>query len=627
MCGFSGLLKVSSVCQNDELLVNAALENIRQRGPDQSGTWIGEQLVLGHQRLSIHDLSDLGKQPMVSACERYVIVFNGEIYNYEELREQLVGFGYRFKGNSDTEVLLAAFAINGVDKTLPSLVGMYALALWDRLEENLTLARDRFGEKPLYYGFVAGRLVFGSQLNSLPFTKGEAPDIDLGSLELYFRHGYIPAPYTIYQNVRKLEPGCLVTANSSAGKLALSEPQKYWDALSFLNRKTEKECGSVAEITRDLDQLINQSVALQAKADVPLGCFLSGGIDSSTVASVLQSQSSGPIDTFTIGFDDPKYNEACFAKEVAGHIGSKHHELFVNKQNLLDVVPTMSTMFDEPFSDASQIPTFLAGQLAKKHVTVALSGDGGDELFCGYNRYFSAFRRWQKINRIPRSIRSGLEGLLNGFSLKLALSGSNFLKDSGRAVEYFASPGFREFYRRSVSSMHNPKALINYGCKKEDKFFDARLEGVSALDYMMALDVRHYMADDILVKVDRAFMASSLEGRIPLLDHRIFEFAWSLPLALHTFDGRGKFLLRQVLNMYVPQGLYDRPKTGFGVPLAQWLRNDLKDWAYCGIAMSGDELNKPLVFKMWKQHQSGAIDWSGLLWSLANYNYWKHSSA
>ncbi|WP_068756775.1 asparagine synthase (glutamine-hydrolyzing), partial [Oleiphilus sp. HI0125] len=403
MCGFSGLLKTPSVSPSDELLVKGSLERILQRGPDQSGIWVGEKIILGHQRLSIHDLSALGKQPMLSRCERYVLVFNGEIYNYEELREELVDSGCKFKGSSDTEVLLAAFVLNGIDKTLSSLVGMFALGLWDRVEEKLTIARDRFGEKPLYYGLVAGKFVFSSQLNSLPFSKDETPSIDLGSLGLYFRHGYIPAPHTIYQRVQKLEAGCVVTVNCAVGELMLSEPRKYWDGFSFLNRKTEKECGSIAEVTCDLDLLINQSVALQAKADVPLGCFLSGGIDSSTVAGVLQSQSPSAIDTFTIGFDDPQYNEARFAKEVAGHIGSRHHELYVNRQNLLDVVPAISTMFDEPFSDASQIPTFLAGQLAKKHVTVALSGDGGDELFCGYNRYQTSAKRWEQVIRIPRS--------------------------------------------------------------------------------------------------------------------------------------------------------------------------------------------------------------------------------
>ncbi len=621
MCGFTGLLTANTLSSSAKRDVQAALSSIEQRGPDQSGIWDDKHVCLGHQRLSIHDLSEGGRQPMLSRDGRYALVFNGEIYNFEVLRQRLEAEGVKFKGDSDTEVLLAAIYTWGLEKSLRSSIGMFAFALWDTINKELTLARDRFGEKPLYYGEREDRFLFGSQINALPSSQWRDSDIDLGSLALYFRHGYIPTPRSIYKGVYKLEPGCYLKVVLRPDGLIKSEPKKYWDAHSFLKRDRD-DLGLEGAATK-LDELISSSVEMQSKSDVPLGCFLSGGIDSSTVASVLQAQSSAPIDTFTIGFDDPAYNEADFAKEIARHIGSNHHELYVSENHLLDVVPAIPNTYDEPFSDASQIPTYLVGRLAKTHVTVSLSGDGGDELFMGYNRYFSTINRWKKLQRVPGPVKSASGFLADKLGERFAYSGAKLLKDAGRAFEYTACTDFSSFYRRNVSSVNCPDRLIVNGCDVFDAFLDKRLQSLDPTDFMMAVDSQHYMMDDILVKVDRAFMASSLEGRVPLLDHRIFEFAWSIPISVHTSDGRGKYLLRRVLDKYVPRELYDRPKRGFGVPLAKWLRNDLKEWAYTGIQLSGSELNRELISKLWAQHQSGKVDWSGLLWSIVCYNYWK----
>lgn len=632
MCGFVGYLSPTSSSVEANELLPRMMDRVAHRGPDAAGRWSAGPIALGHQRLSIHDLSPLGAQPMHSPSDRYVVVFNGEIYNYEEIRSELAAEGQAFVGDSDTEVLLAAVDCWGLPKALRQFIGMFAFALWDKAHETLTLARDRMGEKPVYYGTHGQTLVFGSQLSALTEHPAFDKSVDRDAVGLFLRYGYIPTPYSIYRHTRKLLAGTYIEAQLSGGEPVVGAPVKYWDLEDVATARPPAASGSAPdEYVESLDQLLTDAVSLQAKSDVPLGAFLSGGIDSSVVAAKLQSVSDTPINTFTIGFDEKRYNEAEYAKAIAQHLGTNHTELYISDRDLLELIPDVPTIYDEPFSDSSQVPTVIVGQLARRKVTVSLSGDGGDELFCGYSRYFKAEERWTKVRR-PLQSFAGVAGLVSSrlspqFSASgLSLFGANIGRKLHRACDFVGSESFAAYYKNSVSSFSNASAIV-VGAKERTSAYDRpQLGEHSNLEHMMFADTGQYLLDDILVKVDRAFMASSLEGRVPFLDHRVVEFAWRVPIDVHRHDGRGKYLLRRVLERYVPTSLTERPKMGFAVPLAQWLRGPLREWSE--ELLSEARLTRDGIFdvsfirKIWAQHTSEKSDWSSVLWSVLMLNAW-----
>ena len=630
--------------------------SISHRGPDSSGEWIdvSAHVALGHRRLAIVDLSPAGSQPMQSASGRYVIAFNGEIYNHSDLRGELekgggphpcplpAGEGVQpgWRGQSETETLLAGIEAWGLEATLKKSIGMFAIALWDRQTRTLTLARDRMGEKPLYYGWQGSGnervFLFGSELKALKVHPAFAADIDRGALCLLLRHNYIPAPYSIYQGIAKLEPGCLLSVS-----LAQPEPRiwKYWDTVAVARAGVAQPfVGTPEQAVDALEVLLKDAVRQQMMADVPLGAFLSGGIDSSTVVALMQAQSSRPVKTFTIGFNGDGYNEAVHAKAVARHLGTEHTELYVSPQQAMEVIPRLPGLYCEPFADSSQIPTFLVSQLAKQHVTVSLSGDAGDELFCGYNRYQITEKLWHKLALVPAPLRAlvakgittlsptawdSLADIIPG-ARRYAALGDKLHKGAG----VLASATVDELYLGMVSHLRNPADWVIGGQEPPTCLMGLRpdLEGLGAVERMMALDTVSYLPDDILVKVDRAGMGVSLESRVPFLDHRLVEFAWSLPLAYKLRDGQTKWPLRQVLYRHVPRELIDRPKMGFGVPLHDWLRGPLRNWAEelldeARLAREGYFHPEP-IRKIWAEHLSGRRNWMAQLWNVLMFQAW-----
>ena len=558
MCGITGFFSPSGFpAQEATLLVRAMATAIIARGPDSSGEWVDGDagIALGHRRLAILDLSAAGHQPMVSDSGRYVLSFNGEIYNHLELRAELGAHAWR--GHSDTETLLAAIECWGVEATLKKSVGMFAIALWDRTDRFLFLARDRIGEKPLYYGWQGDVFLFGSELKALRSHPGFAPVVWPDALGLYLRHGYIPPPYSIYAGIHKLKPGTMLrlSANQAVGSPPLAAA--YWSLAEVAVRSREHPFnGSDREAVTALDERLAAAVRLQMVADVPLGAFLSGGIDSSLIAALMQSSSSRPIKTFTIGFMDQKNDESAHALEVARHLGTEHTELFVTPDDALSVIPHLPAMYGEPFADASAIPTHLMSALARKHVTVALSGDGGDELFCGYSLYMSAARYWSVVSRLSPVARSVLTGIAGSIPR---------VRDRYPALkEVLGSTSEVELYRALVSQWPG----IDPGVLE----FDADLATRSSHERMAHFDAQTFLPGEVLCKVDRAAMSVSLETRIPLLDHRVVEFAYSLPPRMKIRYMRGKWILREVLDKYVPRAITERPKMGFNVPIGRWLR-------------------------------------------------------
>lgn len=653
MCGITGIVLATPSWSADQLsatVLSQALA-IAHRGPDDQGHWVdpGCGVALGHRRLSIVDLSPAGHQPMCSHDGRYVIVLNGEIYNYRELRgllerDALAGqplAGWR--GHSDTEVLLELISRRGMAGALERVVGMFAMAIWDRQQRKLTLARDRIGEKPLYYGFVGGALVFGSELKALTAHPGWHADIDREALASYLRFAYVPHARSIYRGICKLVPGTTVTfGQDEIAQRRLPEPVSYWSATEAIAAaKRDPFRGTESEAVDELERLLRQSIRDQMLADVPLGALLSGGIDSSTVVALMQAQTGRPVRTFTVGFHEPGYNEAEHAKAIARHLGTDHTELYVTSQQALDVIPRLPVLYDEPFADSSQIPTFLVAELARRHVTVSLSGDAGDELFAGYNRYLAGRRVWERIAHLPRGVRGATAAALRApaprtwdrlLSLlapllperaRVPLAGDKLHK----LARMMTVPSAEAFYLRLVTHaepetvalqrVEAPSMLASPGAWPVLEQFAER---------MMYLDLVSYLPDDILVKVDRAAMAVSLETRVPLLDHRLVEFAWRLPLSMKIRDGRGKHILRQVLYRHVPQVLIDRPKMGFGVPIDAWLRGPLRDWAQAllepgRLAREGYLRPEP-VREKWNEHQSGRRNWSYWLWTVLMFQAW-----
>lgn len=646
MCGIAGLLDAKDRAKVPDL--RTSLERMSEalvhRGPDDEGYWSdpGQGIGLAHRRLSILDLSPAGHQPMKSACGRFVLAFNGEIYNFGALRKEIEQAGTieRWRGHSDTEVLLAAFGMWGVRGAIERCVGVFAFGLWDREERTLTLGRDRLGEKPLYYGRIGETFAFASDLAALRRHPRWHGEVDRGSLALLLRHNYIPAPYSIFRNVFKLRPGCLLRLRPG---MLEPEIEPYWDAARVvLQARRSPFDGSPEDAADRLEALLRQSLSGQMIADVPLGAFLSGGIDSSVVVSLMQAMSSQPVRTFSIGFREQNYNEAEHAKAVARHLGTRHTELYVSPQDALDVIPQLPCIYGEPFSDSSQIPTFLVSKLARQHVTVALSGDGGDELFSGYTRYTLADRLWSRLERIPAVIRqtgvSAVTSLSPGTWNRLAkpvlkLTPSRYrLRNVGdrlhKAADVLALESGEAVYRRLVSHWHDPRTIVLDS--DEPKTVLTGLIDLPELPdlvhRMMFYDLVSYLPDDILVKVDRASMAVGLEARVPLLDHRIVEFAWSLPLDVARRSGQAKWPLRQILYRYVPKAIVDRPKMGFGVPIDDWLRGPLRDWGETLLSesrlRSEGFFDPESVRQAWHEHQAGTRNWQYPLWDVLMFQAW-----
>jgi asparagine synthase (glutamine-hydrolysing) len=640
MCGIAGMM----FHRGPELsrIVSGMTQMIRYRGPDNSGAWcdLSVGLALGHARLSILDLSSAGHQPMESASGRYIIVFNGEIYNHLELRGQLADLPWR--GHSDTETLLEAFDTWGVEKALQATVGMFALALWDRVERRLILARDRIGEKPLYYGWSNGTFLFASELKALEGYPGWCPEIDRGALALFMRYAYVPLPYSIYTGIRKLLPGTYATISPTCAADYWPEPTPYWSAAAVA-RQTHR-CDWTDRMAADeLNRLLSLAVKGQMVADVPLGAFLSGGIDSSIVVALMQAQTSRPVKTFSIGCYDDEYNEAPQAKAVAAHLGTEHTELYVSPADALAVIPLLPSMYDEPFGDPSSVPTHLVARLAKQQVTVALSGDGGDELFGGYNRYSWGSSIWRRIARVPAPMRAMAASALTRLSpqqwdrigtiLRPGLPTSLHLSTLGEKVHKLAavldSDSQTELYRRLVSLQRETASLV-LGTQDKPIWADAQAQQLEDREFseeMMLHDLAGYLTDDILTKVDRAAMAISLETRMPLLDHRVVEFSWSLPLSAKIrAESQGKWLLRQVLYRYVPKHLVERPKMGFAIPLDSWLRGTLRDWAEAFLDESRlrqeGYLNPAPIRSKWQEHLSGRRNWQYWLWNVLMFQAW-----
>ena len=695
MCGFVGFLTTNAGAVDGlatlpmtELATRMA-QAIVHRGPDDAGAWADAKagVALGFRRLSIVELSAAGHQPMHSASGRYVITFNGEIYNHMDLRADLPGLAWN--GHSDTETLLAAFEAWGVEETLKKTVGMFAIALWDTHNRTLHLARDRFGEKPLYYGWVgSGRntaFVFGSELKALRAYPGFVNPVSREALALYMRFTYVPAPHSIYQHIFKLEPGCVLSISAAALQSARSmqaapaQPlrppanqgaltmRRWWSLAEVIQTGAQNQITDEAQALAALEHLLKDAVRLQSLADVPLGAFLSGGVDSSTIVALMQQQSSQAIKTFTVGFEEAGFDESPHARAVAKHLGTDHSELFVTAAEAQGVIPQLPAMYDEPFADSSQIPTHLVCKAARQQVTVALSGDAGDELFGGYNRYFWGPRIWSRLAWLPYLARQALGAAIRAVPttgwdalsrrLNAILPSAQGIARAGDKAHKLAArlTGVRDLddlYRSLVSEWQDPAQVVKQDgssrCARDDEITPSLRGGaadvaiyapLSLLDdplpthgadrhqlRMMYRDSTTYLPDDILCKVDRAAMAISLETRVPFLDHRVAELAWQLPLHMKIRGNEGKWALRQVLYKYVPRELIERPKAGFGIPVGEWLRGPLRDWAEA--LLSEERLQRECYFHpapirtKWLEHQSGQRDHTASLWAVLMFQAW-----
>lgn len=650
MCGIAGFFSQRGAqggAAADTLARMA--ESLRHRGPDHSAVWTCEDRKIGlaHTRLAVLDLSPAGSQPMRSASGRYVVVYNGEIYNHQQIREQLADAGrvQNWKGHSDTETLLAAIEAWGLKEALSRSQGMFAVALWDELERSLTLARDRLGEKPLYYGreYPGGPFLFGSELKALaqhPQFRGE---IDRDALTLLLRYCYIPAPFSIYRGIRKLLPGTILTLESVGAEPNI---EHYWSAAKIAEdgKANPLDCGA-SEAIDSLERLLRSAIGQQMVADVSLGAFLSGGVDSSVVVALMQGVSARPVKTFTIGFHEQGYNEAEHAKAVARHLGTDHTELYVTPEEARAVIPELPAIYDEPFADSSQIPTHLVSTLARSEVTVSLSGDGGDELFGGYNRYMLTDGLWKRMSAIPAPMRGAAArlmtlvgpeawnriGHLGSGVLPKALRFDRLGDKIHKGAPLLGSRSAEELYGGMISLWRKPENVVRGATEPVSQATGAapELRGLPSVERMMALDMLGYLPDDILVKVDRASMAVSLESRVPLLDHRVVELAWKLPYRFKVRDGQSKWILRQLLYRHVPKKLIERPKMGFGVPIDSWLRGPLRDWAE--ELLDERRLYEQGFFhpdpirEVWNAHLSGRANEQYRLWSVLMFQSWLRS--
>jgi asparagine synthase (glutamine-hydrolysing) len=640
MCGVVGILGRAGV---KEQLLWAMVGELQHRGPDGRGVWVDEVagVGFGHTRLSIIDLSDAGQQPMDSASGRYVITYNGEIYNHADLRQELQRRDEHpsWRGHSDTESLLAGFDAWGIEETIKKTVGMFAFAVWDRKTRILILGRDRLGEKPLYYGWQGDSFLFGSELKALKSHPAFRAEIDREAVALLMRHSYIPAPTSIYRGISKLCPGTLLAVSLTSPN---AEPKPYWNAMDVAaGGMANPFSGSPDEAVTLLETKLKKAVKRQMAADVPLGAFLSGGVDSSTVVALMQAQSHRPVRTFTIGSYDTDLDEAVHAKAVARHLGTDHAELYVSAKQALDTIACLPTLYCEPFADSSQIPTLLLSKLARQHVTVSLSGDGGDELFGGYNRYILAQRLWGKLARLPLSLRLAYARLvatvtpqtwgkiLNPIQsfLPLGLAQAHVGLKMHKSARVVRATSPLELYKLMVSHWTEDADLVVGNVAHNVPKIDTRsIQAEHYVEQMMVLDLVSYLPGDILCKVDRAAMAVSLETRMPYLDPSIVEFAWRLPFEYKIRNGYGKWALRQVLYKYVPKELIERPKMGFGVPLGSWLRGPLRDWAEDLIdenrMREENYLNPAPIRRVWTEHLSGRQPWPHQLWNVLMFQAW-----
>ncbi len=638
MCGIAGVLtSVGSAREPLERNATAMADSIAHRGPDDHGLWSDAEpgIALTHRRLSIVDLSPAGHQPMTSADGRFVITYNGEVYNFQDLRTELEARGVKFRGASDTEVMLEAFAAYGIEATVKRLIGMFAIGVWDRHSRTLTLIRDRLGIKPLYWAKLGEIFLFASELKALRAYPGWAPRIDRGAVAAFMRHNYVPAPHSIYSGVNKLEPGRMLTLPWH-GEASITQ---YWDVRAVARAGLADPLRlSNTELTDQLETLLRDAVRRRMVADVPVGAFLSGGIDSSTVVALMQAANAGPVRTYSIGFDIAGYNEAPHAAEVARHLHTEHTELIVTSKEALDVIPRLPDLYDEPFADSSQIPTYLVSAMTRKHVTVALSGDGGDELFGGYNRYQLAQRFWRNLSLLPRPLRNGLARTLRSLPAERWLQLSNLLPERMRPAQVgdklhklasvLALDDASAIYRRLVTHWE-PGTIMP--CTEETKgpLWDNSVaeDFPGLLERLQFLDLVTYLPDDILTKVDRASMAVALEARVPLLDHRVVEFAWRIPRQSLVRDGVSKWPLRQVLYRHVPRELVERPKMGFGIPLGNWLRGPLRDWAETLLSETslrdGGFFDCGVVRRFWADHLDGTHNHQYLLWDVLMFESWR----
>jgi asparagine synthase (glutamine-hydrolysing) len=638
MCGISGIWERKGGSRQDlERRVSAMTQTLSHRGPDDSGIWLSEPagIAFGQRRLAIIDLSPMGHQPMVSASGQYTVTFNGEIYNFRELRAELERCGVRFRGHSDTEVIVEGFAQWGVKSTIARLNGMFAIAAWDAGERQLLLARDRMGEKPLYWAIFDGLVLFGSELKALRAHPGWKPGLNRGAIAAFLRHGYVPGPFTIYEDVYKLPPAGFARITSGGGP----DVGAYWDLAGVVSQGQRNTLGADEEgLVDDLEALLHDAVSRRMIADVPLGAFLSGGYDSSTVVALMQKVSPRPVRTFTISFENPAFDESKHAEAVARHLGTDHTTFPVSGADALDVVPKLAEMYDEPFADPSQIPTHIVSALTRKRVTVALSGDGGDELFSGYDRYQWTEKVWRPGAKMPLALRrlasSGIRTMPPSAYDTMARYVPYFRRvprvgqKAHRLAQILSDSSIDSMYYHLISHHRDPENLVKGAQEVRTACWgqDLKVFLPDPVDRMRYLDMCTYLPDDILPKVDRASMAVALEVRVPFLDHRLVEWVWKLPSVQNARARRPKHLLRRVLARHVPDRLVERPKMGFGVPLPDWLRGPLRNWAEDLMnkadLIADDIFNVEAIRSLWEEFLSGDNERQFLIWNILMFQAW-----
>jgi len=656
--GFSSMCGIAGFLSNDRQIVMNGMEvllnmtrTLSHRGPDDNGAWSDKSngIGLGHTRLSILDLSEKGHQPITSACGRYVMSFNGEIYNFRDIKITLEKKGHYFTGSSDTEVLLESISEWGLEGAIEQCNGMWAFALWDKKERTLSLCRDRIGKKPVYYGLTGDSFVFASELKAIKTFPGFSGRLDRKSITSYLRHNYVPSPYSIFEGIGKLPPASIITLSvqelSDACNIRkLNKPKQYWSIKAIVERHISHPCKDrFGETLNNLDNVLKHAVSRRMISDVPLGAFLSGGIDSSIVVAMMQQCSEIPVNTFSIGFKEEQYCEAKYAKEIAKYLGTRHTELVVQAKQALDVIPELPHIYDEPFSDVSQIPTYLLSRMTREHVTVALSGDGGDEMFAGYNRYVMGNNIWKTIGWAPEGARkifasSCVRNTVNSkIGRNLLHVGSrfpgfnqiNYATDRlDKLSEIISAPSKEDMYRRLVSHWKSPEEIVVGGEEPVTALtdVDSKISDLGLMESMMYFDAITYLPDDILTKVDRASMAASLEVRCPLLDREVIELSWKIPMSMKTKGSNGKYILKKLLAQYLPERLFDRPKMGFGVPIDSWLRGSLRDWAE--DLLSAEKIKREGVFRsapiraLWKEHLSGKRNWQYYIWDILMFQAW-----